>query len=179
MHSLYQITTGDRSIIGLGLFLVMLFRHRSSRNLSDFSLLFFFFFLLDCNLYSYRIFDRLVWGGISRHINQWRKNELGLGSISYKALKSREHPFLYNFSPRVVPKPKDWKSWIYLTGYWYLEPPTQETVHGLTLEAIKAQIPAGLESFIEDSRAQSKSIVYIGFGSVSVVSNVFLIVFFL
>ncbi|KAH9818350.1 family 1 glycosyltransferase [Melampsora americana] len=116
------------------------------------------------NRMSYQLFDRLVWAGTSRFINKWRKKDLGLGPISYNALKARAHPFLYNFSEKVVAKPNDWKEWVHLTGYWVLNdsPKDAENI------PIEAQLPHGLDDFIKTSRANKKKVVYIGFGSVIV-----------
>lgn len=116
------------------------------------------------NRMSYSLFDRLIWAGTSRFINNWRKNDLRLGPISYNALKAREHPFLYNFSEKVVAKPHDWKEWVHLTGYWVLNDSPKDVEH----IPIEAQLPHGLESFIKTSRADNKKVVYIGFGSVIV-----------
>ncbi|EGF98010.1 family 1 glycosyltransferase, partial [Melampsora larici-populina 98AG31] len=116
------------------------------------------------NRMSYTLFDRLIWAGTSRFINHWRKQDLGLGPISYNALKAREHPFLYNFSEKVVTRPHDWKEWVHLTGYWVLNDSPKDVEH----IPIEAQLPHGLESFIKTSREDEKKVVYIGFGSVIV-----------
>ena len=45
----------------------------------------------------------------------------------WKAVPSRRHQrnlVLYGFSPSVVPRPVDWDELIKVTGYWFLDPPT-------------------------------------------------------
>jgi sterol 3beta-glucosyltransferase len=58
-------------------------------------------------------------------------------------------PFLYGYSPCVVPKPSDWPEWLYVTGYWFLDSPPEW------------QPPSALVDFL----AEGPPPVYIGFGS--------------
>ncbi|KAH9817609.1 family 1 glycosyltransferase [Melampsora americana] len=115
------------------------------------------------NSWSYRLFDFAVWVGISKHVNSWRKGK-NLERIGYSSLRKRKYPFLYNFSPEVVPKPKDWGKWTTVTGYWVLhdKPAVSENLPS------EAEVPQGLDQFIQKARAEGKKIVYIGFGSVVV-----------
>lgn len=86
-------------------------------------------------------------------------------------------PFLYNFSPVVVPPPLDWPEWIRVTGrstlnlpvfviltsrlgYWFLD--------DADVSSKKWTPPSGLVEFIELARKTKKKIVYIGFGSIVV-----------
>ena len=86
-------------------------------------------------------------------------------------------PFLYNFSPVVVPPPLDWPEWIRITGkdtplprrsyltpsvigYWFLD--------DANVSRAKWSPPSDLLEFIESARKQKKKVVYIGFGSIVV-----------
>ena len=70
-------------------------------------------------------------------------------------LSEAKIPYIYNFSPSVVPKPNDWKDFICVAGYFFLETPARE-------------LDAGLVLFIEKAREDGKKIVYVGFGSIVV-----------
>jgi hypothetical protein len=69
-------------------------------------------------------------------------------------------PFLYNFSPSVVPPPLDWPEWIRITGYWFLD--------AADVGAKKWTPPSDLLHFIDSARLTGKKVVYIGFGSIVV-----------
>jgi len=87
-------------------------------------------------------------------------------------------PFLYNFSPAVVPPPLDWPEWIRITGlhtsclphvltltdriigYWFLD--------DADVGSKKWQPPEDLIKFIDNARKSKKKLVYIGFGSIVV-----------
>ena len=74
--------------------------------------------------------------------------------MSPKFIRRLDIPFLYSYSPSLVPKPKDYSSHTHITGYWFL--PNSELSYSPPLSLLK---------FMED---KSKPIVYIGFGSVIV-----------
>ena len=85
-------------------------------------------------------------------------------------------PFLYNFSPAVVPRPLDWPEWIRVTGnllcllsatlsnaeqgYWFLD--------DADVGSKKWTPPQDLLPFIDSARQAGKKVVYIGFGSIVV-----------
>jgi len=69
-------------------------------------------------------------------------------------------PFLYNFSPTVVPPPLDWPEWIRITGYWFLD--------DADVGSKKWEPPSDLIKFIDNARKSKKKLVYIGFGSIVV-----------
>jgi len=69
-------------------------------------------------------------------------------------------PFLYNFSPQIVPPPLDWPEWIRVTGYWFL--------NDADVSATKWSPPPDLVRFIDTAHAEGKKVVYIGFGSIVV-----------
>ncbi|KAF8758997.1 the biosynthesis of sterol glucoside [Rhizoctonia solani] len=84
---------------------------------------------------------------ISGQVNRWRRHTLRLPSTNLDKLEQHKVPFLYNFSPTVVPPPLDWYEWIRVTG---------------------KSIYAPLFSFMDNARRGGKKIVYIGFGSIVV-----------
>lgn len=69
-------------------------------------------------------------------------------------------PFLYNFSPVVVPPPLDWPEWIRITGYWFLD--------DANVGSKKWTPPPDLVEFIDNAHKLKKKVVYIGFGSIVV-----------
>lgn len=73
-------------------------------------------------------------------------------------------PFLYNFSPTIVPMPLDWFEWVHITGYWFLDESAASV--GGPDNGRKLEIEDGLIKFLERGRREGKKIVYIGFGSV-------------
>ncbi|KAB8345829.1 hypothetical protein FH972_022884 [Carpinus fangiana] len=108
------------------------------------------------NSFSYVMFDNLFWAPISGQVNRWRRNSLGLPSITLDRMGANKAPFLYNFSPHVVAPPLDFNHWIHITGYWFLD------------EGGDFSPPADLSDFIRQARVDSKKLVYIGFGSIVV-----------
>lgn len=65
---------------------------------------------------TYVLFDQVFWRGTAGQINRWRRNTLGLPSTSLDRMEPHKIPFLYNFSPTIVPPPLDWPEWIRVTG---------------------------------------------------------------
>ncbi|OBZ79076.1 Sterol 3-beta-glucosyltransferase [Grifola frondosa] len=112
------------------------------------------------NYMSYVLFDQVFWRAISGQINRWRRNTLGLQGTSLDKMEPHKIPFLYNFSPIVVPAPLDWPEWIRVTGYWFLD--------DANVGSTKWAPPQDLLNFIESAHKAKKKIVYIGFGSIVV-----------
>ncbi|KAG7099574.1 hypothetical protein E1B28_001404 [Marasmius oreades] len=112
------------------------------------------------NYMSYVMFDQVFWRAISGQINRWRRNVLHLGGTSLDKMEPHKIPFLYNFSPHVVPPPLDWPEWIRVTGYWFLD--------DADVSSTKWTPPNDLLEFLELARTQNKKVVYIGFGSIVV-----------
>ena len=110
------------------------------------------------NYITYVMFDTVFWKAIAGQINRWRKKELGLKATNLKKMQQSQVPFLYNYSPAVVPPPLDYPDFIHVTGYWSLD------------EGANWSPSPELSDFIRRARNDSKKIVYIGFGSI-VVSN--------
>jgi sterol 3beta-glucosyltransferase len=106
------------------------------------------------------MFDQVFWRATSGQINRWRRKTLGLPSTSLELMEPHKIPFLYNFSPTVVPPPLDWPDWIRITGYWFLD--------SAEVGATAWTPPPELAAFIADAHAAGKKVVYIGFGSIVV-----------
>jgi sterol 3beta-glucosyltransferase len=113
------------------------------------------------NYMTYTIFDNLFWKASAGQINRWRKRHLGLRSTNLDKMQVNKVPFLYNFSPSVVPPPLDWVDWIIVTGYWFLDDADSTT-------SKKWEPPQDIVDFIAKAREDDKKIVYIGFGSIVV-----------
>ena len=65
---------------------------------------------------SYVMFDQVFWRAIAGQVNRWRRKSLNLDSTNLDRMEPHKIPFLYNFSPTVVPPPLDWPEWIRITG---------------------------------------------------------------
>lgn len=76
-------------------------------------------------------------------------------------MEQHKVPFIYNFSPTVVPPPLDWYEWIRVSGYWFLDGADDS-------DSKKWEPPDGMLDFIERAHADGKKVVYIGFGSIVV-----------
>lgn len=113
------------------------------------------------NYMSYVIFDQMFWRASSFQINRWRKNLLGLKPTNFDKLEQHKVPFIYNFSPSLVPRPLDWFEWIHVTGFWFLDNPDNSS-------SKKWEPPEDLVAFIRRARASKRKLVYIGWGSIVV-----------
>ena len=67
----------------------------------------------------------------------------------YGAARPSGTPWLFGYSPSVLPKPPDWADHHHVTGYWFLDPPPAW------------QPPADLLRFLDAGPPP----VYVGFGS--------------
>lgn len=79
-----------------------------------------------------------------------------LGGTNLERMQQNKVPFLYNYSPHVVPPPLDYSDWVRVTGYWFLDEGGDYTP------------PQELADFIKKARDDGKKLVYIGFGSIVV-----------
>jgi sterol 3beta-glucosyltransferase len=109
------------------------------------------------NYMSYVMFDTVFWKATARQINRWRNEVLKLPNTNLEKLQPNKVPFLYNFSPHVVPPPLDYSDWIRVTGYWFLDEGHENY-----------QPPRELTDFIQKARDDGKKLVYVGFGSIIV-----------
>jgi UDP:flavonoid glycosyltransferase YjiC (YdhE family) len=87
--------------------------------------------------------------------NRWRKQRLGLPpwrsyQHMYGAARATGTPWLFGYSPSVLPKPPDWEDYHHVTGYWFLDPPAAW------------QPPPELLRFLDAGPPP----VYVGFGSI-------------
>ncbi len=106
------------------------------------------------NQWTYRAFQSLLWLPMKKTINEWRVNTLGLPPTQSNVmteLVNKNIPALFGWSPTILPKPHDWESHLYLTGYWFLD--TEGNY----------QPSQALLDFIHDGSLP----VYVGFGSMS------------
>lgn len=108
------------------------------------------------NYMTYTLFDNVFWTWTEGQVNSWRTKTLHLRPTNLDKLQQNKVPFLYNFSPSVVPPPLDFSDWVKVTGYWFLN------------EGADYQPPADLAAFIKKARDDNMKLVYIGFGSVTV-----------
>ncbi|KAJ3553296.1 hypothetical protein NM688_g3691 [Phlebia brevispora] len=109
------------------------------------------------NSISYVLFDNIFWAATSAQVNRWRRHSLRLGTTLMSHVAQSKIPILYNFSSAVVPKPLDWSDSKIICGYWFLDNPDLDWTP-----------PQSLIQFMEKARLDSKPLVYIGFGSITV-----------
>ncbi len=99
--------------------------------------------------------EQVYWLPFRKEVNRWRESFLGLPAVSRRGILSdlhaRQVPFLYGYSPSVLPPPRDWPSLAHVTGYWFLDAPAGW------------RPPAALESFLKAGPPP----VYFGFGSMT------------
>ncbi len=93
--------------------------------------------------------EQVIWQSWRGAINRWRRETLHTRSAGW-FINSDHLPTLYGFSPIVVPRPADWSSNQFITGYWPLPQPDWTP-------------PANLLSFLEAGSPP----LYIGFGSLT------------
>ncbi|RMG97564.1 MAG: glycosyltransferase [Chloroflexi bacterium] len=105
------------------------------------------------NWWTFVMAQQMFWLPFRGVINRWRREVLGLRPFPfwgpYRALRQRQVPVLYGYSPSVLPRPDDWPDWHHVTGYWYLERPSDW------------QPPTSLQQFLQSDPPP----LYIGFGS--------------
>jgi len=109
------------------------------------------------NYSTYVLFDNVFWTAMAGQVNKWRKKVLNIKRTSLETLAQTKIPFIYNFSPSVVPKPIDWSDIITVSGYWFLDNPDLNWTPSPELLA-----------FIKSAKDDQVPIVYIGFGSITV-----------
>ncbi|TKY85642.1 hypothetical protein EX895_005181 [Sporisorium graminicola] len=109
------------------------------------------------NSSSYTLFDQIMWVATSGQINRWRKHMVGIGPTDLSKLDADSVPFIYNFSPAVVPMPNDWGDRVKISGYWFLDNPDNDW-----------SPPKEMSDFLERAKKDGKKIAYIGFGSITI-----------
>jgi len=79
------------------------------------------------NFLSYMALDRVIWQGIRSIINKWREQELKIAPVrtynfsGHRLLFDLKIPYIYCFSEKLLPKPKDWGDWIGVSGFFTLD----------------------------------------------------------
>ncbi|MGD8814647.1 MAG: glycosyltransferase, partial [Anaerolineales bacterium] len=77
------------------------------------------------NMLTHRIAELMIWMIVHRVLNRWRQETLGLPPTSWLGpfdhIYAERMPFLYGFSPSVIPRPDDWPDWHHISGYWFLD----------------------------------------------------------
>ncbi|KIX97250.1 uncharacterized protein Z520_06702 [Fonsecaea multimorphosa CBS 102226] len=113
------------------------------------------------NFMSYPLVDLMTWQGLGDLVNRFRVQTLGLEPVSTLwapgQLTRLKVPVTYLWSPGLVPKPRDWGPEIDIAGYVFLD------------LATSYKPPEDLAKFLE--RSDARPIVYIGFGSISGISD--------
>ncbi|KAF2661950.1 glycosyltransferase family 1 protein [Lophiostoma macrostomum CBS 122681] len=108
------------------------------------------------NFMSYTLVDMLTWQGLGDIINRFRRDSLGLDSISMiwapGMLARLKIPYTYCWSPALIPKPSDWANHISISGFYFLNLASNYTPEPALAEFLAAGEPP----------------VYIGFGSIVV-----------
>lgn len=104
------------------------------------------------NRLSSHVTRQMFWQSV-RIADSTTRQELGMPSASFwghfRSLNQKHLPVLYGYSPHVLPRPDDWDGRHAVTGYWFLDAPSDWTP------------PPGLTDFL----SAGKPPVYIGFGS--------------
>jgi UDP:flavonoid glycosyltransferase YjiC (YdhE family) len=107
------------------------------------------------NWWTHLLSEQLFWQMTRVPVNRWRRESLKLKALpvtgAFDLLYKSRTPFIYGFSPCVVPRPSDWPEWHHITGYWFLD------------GAHDWSPPAGLTDFL----SRGAKPIYIGFGSMN------------
>ena len=76
------------------------------------------------NFLSYAIVELLTWQGLGDIINRFREHTLALEPVSMiqapTLINRLRIPYTYCWSPALIPKPKDWKQHISISGFYFL-----------------------------------------------------------
>ena len=106
------------------------------------------------NPLTYVLIQQIFWQPFRKPVNTWRSKTLNLPIWRQNPFRGKgwlQIPILYGYSPTVVPTPRNWPEHHRVTGYWFLESPSNFSP------------PSELVSFLE----AGKPPVYIGFGSMT------------
>src|SRR5665647_2094681 len=106
------------------------------------------------NRFSHHITRQIMWQGF-RSTDKLIRKQLNLPASSfwgpYKCLQLQKFPVLYGYSLSIIPPAPDWNANTYVTGFWFLDEPSDW------------KPPQDLLSFLEAGSPP----IYIGFGSMS------------
>lgn len=107
------------------------------------------------NWLTHLIGEQAIWQIARGSIDRWRAESLDLPPLPWKGpfdfMYEQQNPYLYGFSPSVVPRPSDWPAWHHISGYWFLDHDADWTP------------PAELVRFLESGPKP----ISVGFGSMS------------
>ncbi|WVW85218.1 hypothetical protein I302_107256 [Kwoniella bestiolae CBS 10118] len=119
------------------------------------------------NYLSYALVDMLTWQGLGEVINKFRKSILGLDSLSSRlgpsVLDRMKIPWTYCWSDRLVPKPKDWKENIDISGFYFYENQSNYTPDKELVEFLgrnPAPIYIGFGSIVIDNPRQMTEMIF-------------------
>lgn len=102
------------------------------------------------NKWSHRFFATMGPAMYRRPIIEWRREVLGLPPAKREErLRGKPVPILYGYSESVVPRPTDWDGSSVVTGFWFLDAPTDWKPDPALVNFLQAGPPP----------------VYVGFGS--------------
>jgi sterol 3beta-glucosyltransferase len=105
------------------------------------------------NKITHYLVEQSYWQFNRPFINRWRRETLNLPPLPltgpYRNARWQRQPFIYGYSPTVLPRPADWPVKARITGYWYL--PEDHGWHP--------------EKILVDFLAAGPPPVYLGFGS--------------
>jgi sterol 3beta-glucosyltransferase len=94
-----------------------------------------------------------LWLMFRSHMNRWRSARPGLPPLPFRnplhTMSKAGVPWLYGFSPSVIPMPADWPATAAICGYWFTAPDASW------------RAPAALVDFLRSGPAP----IYVGFGS--------------
>ena len=98
-------------------------------------------------------------------LNRWRRDALGLPALDADEhmRRMRRLPHLLGFSPAILPRPRDWRSWVHVTGTWTLDDMTRYEPPGdlaAFLEAGPPPVAVGFSSSVgRNAGAVTRAIV--------------------
>jgi len=105
------------------------------------------------NRLTHIFYQQFAWQALRPVLNPWRRDVLGIPALPlsgpFRVMQRRHTPVLHGFSRHVLPRPRDWAEWIHVTGYWFLDRPSEWEPPSRVLDFLAAGPPP----------------VYVGFGS--------------
>lgn len=118
------------------------------------------------NYGSYLLVEFLHWQRYRPLLNHFRTETLKLPPLPYLGRRFRQKtpanvsriPVLYGFSSHVIPKPRDWPHWAYVTGFWFID------------QASEYEPPLELEDFL----GRKQLPLCFGFGSMTMANPEYL-----
>ncbi|CAF1660185.1 unnamed protein product, partial [Adineta ricciae] len=117
------------------------------------------------NAFSYRFVETLLWLCIGDQINTFRHDVLKLPSLDIRQATSvmidEKVPYIYCWSPSLVPKPPDWPEYVSIPGFFFLDLAT-----GYTTPPADLLTFLGLTSHSDPHTTQTSPPIFIGFGSI-------------